>query len=802
MDFDDFFTKATGTSEPYEYQRRIAQSGLPEALEVPTGAGKTAAVVLPWLYRLLIASHAETPRTLVFMLPVRTLVEQTTAQVRKWLGNLELTNEVRIVVLMGGRSSPGDELNEWRRNPHQPSVVIGTVDSILSRGLVRGYAQPRTTYPIDFARVTDDAHWVIDEVQLAQQAAATARQLAAFRFELGTFRPGGLTCMSATIPREPLDTVDHPFRPETVVGLTDDDRVGPLRQRLEATRIIRSLPVPTPTKLVQAIADEHRAGTLTLVIVNTVALATDLRTRISKKSKAELVLLHSRFRGIERATHVETLSADLPPEGRIVISTQVIEAGVDLDAVTLFTEVAPWSSICQRAGRCNRAGETNDEAQLIWFPSISKASPYDTTDLAASTETLADLEGKPVTSEDLLHRRVNQSQEFLTMLRRRDFAQLFDTSPDLSGTDIDVAMFIRPTEDLDVTIAWVDPEQIVDGRIIDVPMEPWRCAVPIGAARHWLKSGPRSWIFDPVSGKWQPTHAHDLRPNRLILVDKQAGGYDPDLGFLPSSKQPVSTQDWPRITNEPVFEGVSEGIAQDEGSTGQRGWQRLDQHLAEAQDHAQALFAQLAPTGLAQDVRIAVQAAAGLHDLGKNHRDWQLGLVAANDTAGFAPPGDGPWAKSPGRGRLTVKNADGSIRRGFRHELVSALHLRTEAGREVLSRMGVPEEHHPLTIYLVGAHHGHIRIQPRDPLTEGRNGATMLGLRHGEILPEIVLGDRVFPETIVDFSVFGMGSQASWSRAALRLLDRWGAFRLAWFEMIVRMADWRSSAGDSQPVEK
>ena len=41
---------ATG-GEPYPYQQRLADEGLPGLLRVPTGAGKTLAAVLPWLFR-------------------------------------------------------------------------------------------------------------------------------------------------------------------------------------------------------------------------------------------------------------------------------------------------------------------------------------------------------------------------------------------------------------------------------------------------------------------------------------------------------------------------------------------------------------------------------------------------------------------------------------------------------------------------------------------------------------------------------------------------------------------------------
>lgn len=51
--YKKFFIKATDIKEgPYPYQIRLAtEEVLPELLDVPTGLGKTAAVVLAWLWR-------------------------------------------------------------------------------------------------------------------------------------------------------------------------------------------------------------------------------------------------------------------------------------------------------------------------------------------------------------------------------------------------------------------------------------------------------------------------------------------------------------------------------------------------------------------------------------------------------------------------------------------------------------------------------------------------------------------------------------------------------------------------------
>ncbi len=49
--FDVFFKEATGF-DPIPYQKRIAPSRkLPDLIIIPKGVGKTAAVVLAWLWR-------------------------------------------------------------------------------------------------------------------------------------------------------------------------------------------------------------------------------------------------------------------------------------------------------------------------------------------------------------------------------------------------------------------------------------------------------------------------------------------------------------------------------------------------------------------------------------------------------------------------------------------------------------------------------------------------------------------------------------------------------------------------------
>ncbi len=81
MLYREFFRIATGLDEPYPYQARLADGDTwPTLLEIPTGLGKTEALVCAYLYRVLERKQIE-PRLLVYTLPMRTLVEQTIERV-------------------------------------------------------------------------------------------------------------------------------------------------------------------------------------------------------------------------------------------------------------------------------------------------------------------------------------------------------------------------------------------------------------------------------------------------------------------------------------------------------------------------------------------------------------------------------------------------------------------------------------------------------------------------------------------------------------------------------------------------
>ena len=191
MTFDEYFNTATSGTTPHEYQSRLGPycdgdgfgpSSL--AISAPTGAGKTAAVIVTWLFNRCFSRQmnckSKWPLRLVYCLPMRSLVSQTCVAADTWLRNLKkaelIHNDVAAYTLMGGNVQEG-----WELQPEAPAILIGTQDQLLSRALNRGYAMSRRRWPMHFGLLNNDCLWVLDEVQLMGPGLATALQLEAFR---------------------------------------------------------------------------------------------------------------------------------------------------------------------------------------------------------------------------------------------------------------------------------------------------------------------------------------------------------------------------------------------------------------------------------------------------------------------------------------------------------------------------------------------------------------------------------------------------------------------------------------------
>jgi superfamily II DNA or RNA helicase len=95
---------------------------------------------------------------------------------------------------------------------------------------------------------------------------------------------------------------------------------------------------------------------------------TAIANRIAATNDPALLHLSTRLRPADRLTLIETAKR-LTEQGHAlaVVSTQLIEAGVDISFDHVFRDFAPIDSIVQAAGRCNRSFESERGRVLVWW---------------------------------------------------------------------------------------------------------------------------------------------------------------------------------------------------------------------------------------------------------------------------------------------------------------------------------------------------------------------------------------------------------------------------------------------------
>jgi len=773
MRFEDFFQTATDTV-PYAYQCAFAANPIfPDLLEAPTGSGKTATAVLGWLWRRLhgtLEQRAEAGRRLVFCLPMRALVEQTERFVRLWRDRLGLGPEqLGVHVLLGGAVD-----DAWEEHPDRDTILIGTQDQLLSRALIRGYAMSPYLWPVHFALLHNDCTWVMDEVQLMGVGASTAAQLQAFRERFQVAGSANTVWMTATLAEDRLRTIDvrREFTRQPFVG---DEPV--LRKRLDAKKTLTKATATSGNggslgDLAREIAAAHHPGTLTLVIVNRVARAQELRTLLAKEAAVEATaLVHSRFRLRDRR-RIQDAALGGSFRG-VLVATQAIEAGVDLSAKTLFTELAPWPSLVQRFGRLNRAGE-HDDSRAIWIEidtgDEDLCLPYEARLLVAARGRLLRLQD--VSPASLAGVAKDPEEPALPVLRKKDLLELFDTEPDLAGHHIDVSRYVRATIDRDVQVAW---RALGKGPPADDTPDLHRnelCSVPFYELEKLTKDH-KVWRFDGLRRKW--TEVDRLFPGLAVVVDVSVGGYHGEAGFTRDKTDvPVSLEEPGSVPDHDEADRLAYGAAD---------YVTMQMHAEDTALEMRTLLAQLKTLIAAfVDENVLVDAARW-HDTGKVHAAFQE-MLTANLSAEDPRRSGGPWAKSDG------KHGGRNPRRFFRHELASALAWLAEGKSD-------------LGAFIVAAHHGKVRLslraRPGEEPPPGAEGKKRFahGVHDGDVLPNVDLGAGVVvPEQTLSLACMelgGGGEGPSWADRTLRLLEELGPFRLAYVEMLVRVADWRAS---------
>jgi len=403
--FPDFFQALWGLC-PFPWQtmlaERIAAGQWPQALDLPTAAGKTACIDAA-IYAL--ASQADkpinqrtAPRRIWFVVDRRIVVDEAFERASKIADKLAKATQGPLkeiadrLLKISGTKRPlatarlrGGILRDdnWGRLPSQPAVITSTVDQLGSRLLFRGYGRSNLTASIFAGLAAHDSLILLDEAHCSVPLMQTLRAVETFRAESWAESPIATPFAFAILSATPPPDIPK----EMVFPGADRDHAlhhPILRERMSA---------PKPAHLVMVKGRDRGNDSLVAeaakrawsyirecgksrvaVIVNRVRTAREVERILCEQADemADVVLLTGRIRPYERDRLVEKwkpfLKAALPerPDKPIIlVSTQCIEVGADFSFDALVTEAASLDALRQRFGRLNRMGAPGEAPAVI-----------------------------------------------------------------------------------------------------------------------------------------------------------------------------------------------------------------------------------------------------------------------------------------------------------------------------------------------------------------------------------------------------------------------------------------------------
>jgi CRISPR-associated endonuclease/helicase Cas3 len=325
-------------------------------LTVPTGGGKTLASLRFGLH------HAQKHQLerVFYIVPYLTIIDQNADKVREIL---EPTNERdRVVLEHHSNLTPEQETrrhNLLAENWDAP-IVFTTQVQFLEALFGSGTRDARRMHQFANSVI------ILDEVQTIP-IKTTHMFLTALRF---LTHDCGATVVLCTATQPPFDKLDNPYRelkipPEQHIIQNEAELFERLRRvEVHDDRKPGGL---TNAEIADLAAHALQEKGSVLIVVNTRTSALALYQQIKAQDlDATVYHLSTNMCPAHRVDVLNKIKGKLNADEPVIcVSTQLIEAGVDIDFGAVIRALAGLDSIAQSAGRCNRHG-VRDGLGSVW----------------------------------------------------------------------------------------------------------------------------------------------------------------------------------------------------------------------------------------------------------------------------------------------------------------------------------------------------------------------------------------------------------------------------------------------------
>lgn len=338
------------------------------SLTVPTGGGKTVSS-LAFALRHAVENGLE---RVIYVIPYTSIIEQNAQVFREILG------EDNVIEHHSGVQYDGDEEQSGRKlrqrlaceNWDAP-VVVTTAVQFFEALYANRPSQCRKLHHIANSVIVFDEAQMIPGCHLKPCMGAIANLVAHFR----------ATAVLCTATQPVLEDLLQSFCP--ALSVTEICQQVGMTYEFFRRVTYRNGGTLTNEALAERLTAEHQV----LCVVNTRKMAQDVAALLPEEGRFHLsTLMYPVHRSRILDTIRQRLRDGLPCR---VVSTSLIEAGVDVDFPTVYRQMAGLDSLIQAAGRCNREGRRRPEESIVtYFEGEQPAHALQQVNIGAAREAL------------------------------------------------------------------------------------------------------------------------------------------------------------------------------------------------------------------------------------------------------------------------------------------------------------------------------------------------------------------------------------------------------------------------------
>ncbi len=327
------------------------------SLALPTGMGKTL-TSLAWALRHAKQNHL---KRIIIVLPYISIIDQTAKELKKIFGE-KLILEHHSTYNEGKKAATTDKNEDYSTEQKRKQLACENWDfPVIVTTTVQFFESLFSNKPSKCRKVHNIAESVVifDEVQTIPKEIVIPT-LGMLNDVQAVMRTSFLFC-TATQPayekRPGFDGIT------SITPLIEDPGILYDKTKRVTYKLFDDLTSVSFSRLSEALIECDESA---LVIFNTKKDALEF-FRLMKAADCWGAKYHlsTAMCPEHRKKTIGDIKVDLEAKKKIlVISTQLIEAGVDFDFPQVFRALAPLEAIIQAAGRCNREGKMNESGKL------------------------------------------------------------------------------------------------------------------------------------------------------------------------------------------------------------------------------------------------------------------------------------------------------------------------------------------------------------------------------------------------------------------------------------------------------